>query len=63
MRLANVEVEMPPFKIWRLLPSNALEIQKEEAAKIVHQCESFYEFHVESGLPYDEASEMWEAAW
>lgn len=61
--LANTVVDMPPFTLWRYLPSGAIEIAKNEAKKMVYQCDSFHEFHIKSGLPYVEAHEMWETAW
>lgn len=33
------------------------------AKNMVFDCESFQEFYQKSGLPYEEAISMWEAAW
>lgn len=65
VREAGVEVEtfLPPVNNWRFLPSRTLEVLKEEAKKIVYNCETFMEFHEKSTLPYVEAKEVWETAW
>ena len=62
---AGVEVEasLPQMHNWRFLPSATLTLLEEEAKKIVYGCESFTEFQTRSGLPYFEASDIWEKAW
>lgn len=62
---AGVEVEasLPQMHNWRFLPSATLTLLEEEAQKIVFDCESFQEFQDRSGLPHQEAVDMWETAW